>query len=468
LVARRVTRRTIEPVVVPGQIPIDAIEEFIEKWLWSPQVDKLPRSAYALLRVVRLIYAVIRDVISGNFTLRAGGLVYVTILSIVPVLAIIFSILKGFGVHRQLEPFLYNFLEPLGEKGAELTDQLIGFVDNVQGNVLAGAGMLLLFFTTLSMAQKVEDSFNFVWRVAQSRSVAQRVTEYLSLILIVPVVMVTALAMLASVRSNQLVQEIESYAAIGESVLLIGQLVPYGMIVLGFTLAYWFLPNTRVRFLPALTGGVVGGLMWTSAGSLFTTFVVSSTRTNSIYATFAIVILALIWLYLCWLILLIGALVSFYIQNPEHLRLGYRPVSLGSRQREQIAIGLMRATAEAFRSGAQQPTPGEIAASAGMPTLVVLPVLYRLIAAGLLSRTGKDQLFPQRDPASIRLVDVINAVRDPQIIDVFTLGKWPQPVRDVTYGMDAALNSELGDRNVYDLLDDKEPEEADVDRGQTP
>jgi DNA-binding IscR family transcriptional regulator len=104
-----------------------------------------------------------------------------------------------------------------------------------------------------------------------------------------------------------------------------------------------------------------------------------------------------------------------------------------------------------------------------MPTLVVLPVLYRLIAAGLLSRTGKDQLFPQRDPAAIRLVDVINAVRDPQIIDIFTLGKWPQSVRNVTYGMDAALNSELGDRNVYDLLDepaekpDVMPEDTDTE-----
>ena len=392
--------------------------------------------------------------------MRAAGLVYVTILSVVPVLAIIFSILKGFGVHRQLEPILYNFLAPLGDKGAELTDQVIGFVDNVQGNVLAGAGLVLLFFTTLSMAQKVEDSFNFVWRVDQARSIAQRITEYLSLILIVPVVMVTALAMLASARSNKVVQELEALPGVGETVLLVGQFAPYTMIILGFTLAYWFLPNTRVRFLPALAGGLAGGLLWTSAGGLFTTFVVSSTRTNSIYATFAIVIMALIWLYLCWMILLVGALVSFYIQNPEHLRLGYRPVSLGSRQREQIALGLMRATAEAFRAGKRQPSPGDVAASAGLPTLVVLPVLNRLVAANLLSRTSKDQLYPQRDPATIRLRDVINAVRDPQVIDVFTLGKWPQSVRDVSRGMDETLEAELGDRNVYDLLDEASPLEA--------
>ncbi|MFW2405088.1 MAG: YihY/virulence factor BrkB family protein [Gammaproteobacteria bacterium] len=417
-----------------------------------------------LLRAVRFLYAIVRDVISGNFTLRAAGLVYVTILSIVPMLAIVFSILKGFGVHRELEPLLYNFLAPLGEKGAELTEQVIGFVDNVQGNVLAGAGIILLFFTTISMAQKVEDSFNFVWRVDQSRSIAQRITEYLSLILIVPIVMVTAIALLASFRSTAIVQRLESFEAISETALLIGQLAPYGMVVMLFTIAYWFLPNTRVRFLPALMGGIAGGLLWVSAGSLFTTFVVTSTRTLSIYATFAIVIMALIWLYLSWLILLVGALVSFYVQNPQHLRLGYRPVSLGSRQREQTALGLMLASAKAFREGAPQPTTGDAAAAAGLPTLVVLPVLRRLVAARLLNRTSKDQLYPQRDPATIKLVDIVNAVRDPQVIDIFTLGKWPNIVRDVSNGMDNALEGELGDRNIYDLLDEgTEPTKSSVD-----
>jgi membrane protein len=411
---------------------------------------------------VRFVYAVIRDVISGNFTLRAAGLVYVTILSVVPALAIVFSVLKGFDVHRQLEPLLYNFLAPLGDKGAELTAQVIGFVDNVQGNVLAGAGLVLLFFTTLSMAQKVEDSFNFVWRVDHPRSVAQRVTEYFSLILVVPVVMVTAIAMLASVRSNTLVQQLSELSAVGETLVLIGQLAPYALIVLGFTLAYWFLPNTRVRFVPALVGGLAGGLLWTSAGGLFTAFVATSTRTNSIYATFAIVIMALIWLYLCWLILLIGALVSFYMQNPQHKRIGYRPVSIGSRQREQAAIGLALATARAFRHGSRQPSPGDVAAAAGLPTLVVLPVLKRLVAANLISHTSKDQLYPQRDPGTIKLRDIINAVRDPQVIDVFTLGKWPEVVREVSRGMDRALDSQLGERSVYDLLDEEQQREAEA------
>lgn len=431
----------------------DTVTEKVEELFWDPRVATLPPLARSAVEVVRFIYVIIRDVASGNITLRAMGLVYVTILSIVPVIAVIFSILKGFGIHKRIEPLLYTFLEPMGEKGVEITDQIIDLVDNVQGNVLAGAGLILLFFTTISMAQKVEDSFNFVWRVDRPRGIAQRMTEYLSLILIGPVVMVTAIALLASVRSNQIVQELTDIAPVGETLLLVGEIAPYVLVCLGFTLVYWFLPNTRVRFVPAAIGGLCGGLLWASCGSLFTTFVVGSTRTNSIYATFAILIMVLIWLYLCWLILLVGAMVSFYVQNPEHMRLGYRQISLGSRQRERIAVGLMAAAAAAFRDGAPQPTPARAAETAKLPTLIVLPVMNRLIAANLLNRTSKDELFPQRDPGSITLREVIAAVRDPQKIDVYPLGQWPDFVMQVGERMDAALESELGDRSIYDLLD---------------
>jgi membrane protein len=432
---------------------MDAITKTIESLLWGPRLDNLPVAADKGVQLLRFLYAVLRDIIAGNLTLRAMGLVYITILSIVPVIAISFSILKGFGFHRQLEPLLLSFLEPLGEKGKELGGQVMGFVENVQGDVLAGVGLIMLFVTTISMAQKVEDSFNYVWRVDRPRGLAQRLSEYLSLILIVPIVMVTALALIAAVKSNTLVQEIAGIEPIGETLLLVGKLAPYVLVVLGFTMIYWFLPNTRVRFFAALIGGLAGGLLWAGTGFLFATFVATSARTLSIYATFAIVILALIWIYLCWLTLLIGALVSYYAQNPEHLRLGYRTVSMGNRQKELIAFSLMIAAAKAFHSGAGQPTLTDVAGVLRLPELLLAPVANRLVAAGLLSRTGKDQLFPQRDPNGIYLQQVINAVRDPQSTDVFPEGQWPELVTNVGGQVDAALNKALADQSIYDLLD---------------
>jgi membrane protein len=384
------------------------------------------------------------------------GLVYVTILSIVPVIGISFSILKGFGFHRQLEPLLYNFLLPLGDKGVELTDEVMGFVENIKGDVLAGVGLALLFVTTISMAQKVEDSFNHVWRVDRPRGLAQRLSEYLSVILVGPVVMVTALTLIAGVKSNEFVQEISGFEPVGETLLVFGQVAPYLLVVLGFTMIYWFLPNTRVRFLAALIGGLAGGILWAGTGFLFATFVATSARTLSIYATFAIVILALIWLYLCWLTLLIGALVSFYAQNPEHLRIGYRPISMGSSQRELIAFTLMIEVAKTFRDGGRKPTLADVADTLRLPSILLVPVVNRLVTAGLLSRTRQDELFPQRDPNGIRLAQVIDAVRESQSIDVFPEGRWPELVNDLKCRVDLALNTVLADQSLYDLLDTQE------------
>jgi len=434
-------------------VATSAINQEIETLLWDQRLDHLPFAANQAIKLVRFLYAVLRDIVAGNLTLRAMGLVYVTILSIVPVIAITFSILKGFGFHRQLEPFLYNFLLPLGEKGVELTDQVIGFVDNVQGDVLAGVGLILLFVTTVSMAQKVEDSFNYVWRVDRPRSLAQRLSGYLSLILIIPVVMITAVALIAAVRSNALVQEIAGIEPIGETLLLIGKLAPYALVILAFTAIYWFLPNARVGFLAALIGGLAGGILWATTGILFAEFVASSVRTMTIYATFAVVILALIWLYLCWLILLIGALVSFYVQNPEHLRVGYSPISMGSRQRELIAFSLMIDATRAFRDGSKQPTLADIAGKLKLPGILLAPVANRLVTAGLLTRTSKDHLFPQRDPGGIYLVQVIDAVREPQTTDVFPGGLWPELAADISNRVTSAIDGTLGDQSLYDLLE---------------
>jgi membrane protein len=423
-------------------------------------VEHLPPVLRFLVWVSRFIYAVVRDAIVGNLPMRAMGLVYITILSIVPIIAISFSVLKGFGVHYQLEPILNKFLSPLGVKGTELSSQLIGFVDNVQGDVLAGVGLMLLFFTTISMAQKIEDSFNYVWRVERNRSVARRLTDYLSVIVLGPVIMVTALALISSVKSNAIVQGVADIAPISATLLLLGKLAPYLLVSLGFTCVYWFLPNTRVNSFSALIGGLTGGLLWAFTSALFTAFVANSIRTMNIYAGFAVVIVALIWLYICWLILLVGAQVAFYFQNPDYIRLGYRQIPLGNRNREQIALSIMLEVADRFREGRQHPAIADVAAKLALPGLLLSPVVTRLESAGLITRSAKDRLLPRRDPNQIEVNEVMAAIRDPQMVDVFPEGRWPPAVTDVTRKIDAAVNNALQTQSLYDLLDTESPKES--------
>ena len=206
------------------------------------------------------------------------------------------------------------------------------------------------------MAERVEDSGNLIWRVDRSRNLARRLSDYLSVILVGPVVMSTALGLIASVESNALMREFVTYRPVGGALWIWSRVGPYLLVCGGFSFLYWFMPNTRVRVRAALAGGLIGGIAWAFAGVLFTRFVVTSTHTLSIYAGFAISIIALVWLYVCWLTLLLGAQVAFYVQHPEYLRAGYRPLDLGGRQSEQLALSIMVLAARAFQGSTDRPT----------------------------------------------------------------------------------------------------------------
>lgn len=426
--------------------------ETIESWLWNPLFEKLDGPGKFAIGLLRFIYAILRDAINSTLTLRAMGLVYVTILSVVPLLALSFSILKSFGYHRQLEPLIYNLLAPLGERGAELTNQVMGFVDNIKGGVLAGIGLALLIYTSISMIKKVEESFNYVFRVEHPRGLLQRFSEYLSILLIGPVLMVTAMGLIAYVGNISIVQKASSIDAISDLILLIGGLLPYLLITTLFTFCYIFIPNTRVNFFAALGGGLTGGILWATTGMLFTRFVVNATRNVDIYASFAIVIVALMWLYLSWLILLIGAQTAFYLQKPEYIRIGYKPLNIGNRMLEKIGLEVMFAAARRFQEGRPPITIDEIAAQIDQPGLVIGPVLRRLRNAGLVADSGKEGLIPGRDPNSITISEVLGAIRNNQQQDIFTKGNWALDVDAIDHQINESIELNYSGISVYGAL----------------
>ena len=426
----------------------------IEALLWSRKLNDLPAVAQTAVKIIRFFYAILRDVLFSTLTLRAMGLVYITILSIVPLLALVFAGLKGFGFHRSnIEPALLNVLEPLGDQGVEITRQLINIVDNVQGGLLAGVGLILLVYTSVSMIRKIEESLNHIWRVDSARSLVQRFGEYLSVVLVGPVLMLTAVALIAAVGSNALVGQITDNAILGPTAIMIGKLTPYLLVSLVFGMLYWFIPNTRVKMQYALLGGLIGGMLWAASGVIFATFVVNSTRNASIYASFAIAIVALMWLYISWLILLIGAQAAFYAQRPEYQRVGYRELNVGNQIREQAALSLMLMVAEAFRDKNKTIKTEEISQRLKVPGILLGPVKTRLQAAGLLVVTSKDHLMPSRDPAKITLLDVIAAVRTANTADVYRSGTWPGQVNQVLEELDKQMRESLEVRSLYDLLD---------------
>jgi len=389
----------------------DTLYTYAERFLWDPPPFLAQGPGRSLLVPLRFIYAIIRDIAAGQLTLRAMSLVYTTLLSLVPLLAFSFSVLKGFGVHKGVQPLLYEALQPLGPKGVELTDRIIGFVDNVQGRFLGGIGLLLLLFTVISMVQKVEHSVNWIWQVKHPRSLVRRFSDYLSILLIGPVLMFAAMGMIASISSNALVQKLTAMEPFGSSLILAGKLLPMVLVSFVFAFIYIFVINTRVRFFAAAVGGSSAGILWATAGKLFASFVVGSTKYAAIYSSFAIIIIALIWVYINWMILLLGAQIAFYVQHPKALRRGRQRIEIRGRRREALALDLMMRVSRQFLDGPPPPQISDLAETMGVPGEGLANLCDALHEGGLIEYAEDGGLLPGRDLANMRVAEVLRVLR---------------------------------------------------------
>lgn len=386
----------------------------IARWqarLFDPQ-EKAPLPP-PLLRPARLLWVIGRDILDGQLTLRAMSLVYTTLLSLVPVLALSFSVLKALGVHNQLEPILLEALSPLGPRAEEITAKVIGFVENIQVGVLGSLGVALLFYAAVSMIQKVEGAFNFIWRIEQARPFSQRVGEYLAVLTVGPVLVFAALGVTASLLSSDLMLRLGSVQPFGALIAGLTGLLPYLLVIGAFSFLYSFIPNTRVRWWPALCGGLLAGVLWQTASLAFARFVAGASNYNAVYSGFAIFLFLLIWLYVGWLILLTGCQLAFYLQHPGHIRPTRTPPLLASRTAEYLGLAIMMCVTRAFIRGEPPPDADDLTDCLNAAPEHVQRQLSVLRHHGLLIEAGSRRLgwMPAIDPGQISVARLWRLIR---------------------------------------------------------
>ncbi|MBI5041620.1 MAG: YihY/virulence factor BrkB family protein [Gammaproteobacteria bacterium] len=438
---------------------ITRLRNHLQEIVWSDDLRQLPAWRRLLIGALRLGQVLLRELARGELNLRAMSMVYTTLLSMVPLLAVSFSVLKGFGVHNQLEPVLHQFLAPLGPKGDEIAGHLLTFVSNMDVSVLGGLGLAMLIYTVLSLLHKIEAAFNHVWQIERTRGFGQRFSSYLSVVLVGPVLVFGALAITASVMNNRLVQWLIGIEPFGTLVVESSRLIPYLLVVGAFTFFYTFIPNTRVKLYAALGGGLVAGLLWQSTGWIFAAFIASSTQYAAIYSSFAILVLLLIWLYINWLILLIGAQISFLIQNPHYLTRTGIQLGLSNRLKERLALNVMYLIADQHHRHAAAWTVTTLAARLNVPVTSMERLVALLIAAGYLVETCDEppNLIAAQDTASVRLVDLLDAVRaadegvNPSGSDLAD----PAPIGALLQRLQAARGAALADMTLLDLLSER-------------
>ncbi|HEX9405153.1 MAG TPA: YhjD/YihY/BrkB family envelope integrity protein [Steroidobacteraceae bacterium] len=409
----------------------------------------------ATLRWLRYPAALIRDWLSGDIGIRAMSLAYTTLLSLVPLMVFTFAILKGLGAHADLRLLVHEFFRPVGSAATQLTESVMQFVANMRGELLGSIGLAFLVYTVITTIQKVETSFNFVWRVERPRSFGRRFTEYLTVMILGPILLAVALGLLGSAENSPIARWLQAVAPLAAILRVAGRILPYAIVTVVFTCMYAFIPNIRVQLRAALIGGVTAGVIWALVGKVFTAVIVYSSQLVAIYSGFAIVLTTLIWVYLSWLILLIGAQLAFYVQFPQYLRHGQESIELTGSDREQAGLAIMYLIGRDYAAGKRYWTGGRLAAELDIPGIALAPVLARLERAGLIVATENELFVPGRDPESILLADIVNAVRTLQIgrstIEIHGVTPAAQAMREV----DAAMRERLGTRSLKDLMSAK-------------
>ena len=205
-----------------------------------------------------------------------------------------------------------------------------------------------------------------------------------------------------------------------------------------------------------LVGGVAGGFLWATTGMIFAAFVANSAKTQAIYASFAIAITTLIWVYLNWLILLIGAQIAFYFQNPAYLRIGRREPRLSNAMRERLALNIMYLVGKEFRDPIMGTSLRGLSRQLRIPSITVAPIAAGLEARGLLKTNEKDELMPGREMSRIALSDIISVVRIDGETGSHRDPRWDGPIDALGGNLDIAVAGTLADKTLSDLLDESE------------
>ncbi len=419
---------------------IDRLSELQQQFLWERDWRDSPAWQRGGINALRTMVMVVRDLTEGELNLRAMSLVYTTLLSIVPLLALSFSLLKGFGVQNRLDETLRTLFEPLGEeKAVQLTENLIGFVNNMNVGVLGAVGLLFLVYTVVSLTQKIESAFNYAWRIATPRTFGDRFTTFLSAITVGPLLVFAALAVTGSAMNTELMSRLHEVVLIGSVMDLVAKLLPFTLIIAAFTFLYATIPNTRVRFASALTGGVVAGLLWEMLSFGFASYASGTSNYQVIYATFATAIFFMIWLYLNWLILLVGASIAFYKQHQEIVATGLRQVDFNPAQTSRYSLSILARVGRRFYANEPGYTVEALAVEYGIPSHALLRCMTLLVDTGLLLTTDEgERVYVPGVPFDTMTVDeVLSRINRYQSTDTYEPPNFVEPEIDA---IDQALS----------------------------
>jgi len=383
---------TADSNMAPSERFLDRMRLFFTRDVWRLRREDLSGPQWALLKLLRILLLSGRGFLQDLCTLRASALTFYTLLSIVPILALAFGIAKGFGFEERLQAQL------LQEFSAqqEVMTRIFGFartlLETTKGGLIAGIGLVVLFWSVVKVLHNIEESFNAIWKVHRARTLARKFADYLAIMFTTPVLMLVSgsLTVFITTHINQAAENVAVLTMLSPVISLLLKLLTYALIWVMFAMLYFIMPNTRVSF----SGGVLAGLL---AGSLFQivqwayiNFQVLIAKYNAIYGGFAALPLFLIWLHLSWLIVLLGAEFASAWQRVDLADTQWENVRPSDRTRRLMVLAIVHLIVGRFAAGQSALSGAEIARKLQLPGRVTRELLDSMVHSGLLSRVQMD------------------------------------------------------------------------------
>lgn len=379
--------------------------QFIKTEVWLLKTSQYNPVLGFLIRQLRIILIAVKGFRDHRIQLRASALTYYSLLSIVPVAAMVFGIAKGFGFDKRLENELNNMISER-EEMADVLRYVLEFansmLDNINGGIIAGVGLVFLFWSVMKLLGNIENSFNVIWQIRNPRPFARKFADYLSMMLIAPVMF-----FLSSTITVYLGNIAGSESVIGQNLgpllMVVVKLMPYILIFLLFTLLYVIMPNTKVQFKYAFNAGLIAGIIFQITQFVYIYFQVGVGRYGAIYGSFVALPLFLFWLQISWLIVLLGAEMSFAYQNLEKYEFETEVFSISKKNRRLLTFLLMYSIVKKFQTGEKPNTAAELSRELGIPVRMVRDIFYDLIEANLLVEAATES---DRDNAYLPAIDI--------------------------------------------------------------
>jgi len=367
---------------------------FITNKMWQIRLNKLDRKQSFLIKQLRILTLAIKGFNEKKCLVKASALTYYMLFAIVPLLALLFAVAKGFGLQEKLESYLLDDFSQY----ADILTQAFQYADKMlqttQGGLIAGVGILLLVYTVLNLLSSIENFFNDIWEIKKGRTFIRRITDYLAITIFAPILLFTSSGLTIFLSSE--VTNIEGMAWLSHVgfVFKVGLKIVSLLLLSGmFTFIYTALPNTRVKFKSALAAGIVAALAFDVLQWAYITFQIGAVKYNAVYGSFAALPLFLIWLQYSWYIVLFGAELSFANQNVDHYELETEIQNISTRYRRVVSLLLANLVVKNFMNEKPPLTAVQIAERLDMPIRLARLIIFDFTETKIFSevKTEKDK-----------------------------------------------------------------------------